>query len=108
MKGEDMARKLSVLFSVVAVVFLFACAAKIVDKTPAQLVTEAKAQIKEVSIQDVKKMIDTREKVIILDVRDSEEYEGEHLPGAINMSRGKLDFHIQELIPDKTAKVVVY
>ena len=103
-----MARKLSVLFSVVAAVFLFACAARITDKTPAQLVTEAKAQIKEVSIQDVKKMIDSKEKVIILDIRDNEEYEGEHLPGAINMSRGKLDFHIHELIPDKTAKVVVY
>ena len=37
-----------------------------------------------------------------------EEYENEHLPGAINMSRGRLDFHIHELIPDKTAKVVVY
>ena len=103
-----MTRKLSVLFSVVAAVFLFACAARIADKTPAQLVNEAKAQIKEVSIQDVKRMIDAKEKVIILDIRDSEEYEGEHLPGAINMSRGKLDFHIQELIPDKTAKVVVY
>ncbi|HLE17208.1 MAG TPA: rhodanese-like domain-containing protein [Syntrophales bacterium] len=103
-----MARKLSFLFSVVAVFFLFACAARIADKTPAQLVTEAKSQIKEVSIQDVKMMIDAKEKVIILDVRDNEEYEGEHLPGAINMSRGKLDFHIHELIPDKTAKVVVY
>jgi predicted sulfurtransferase len=103
-----MTRKLSVLFSIVATVFLFACAARIADKTPAQLVTEAKAQIKEVSIQDVKKMIDAKEKVIILDIRDSEEYEVEHLPGAINMSRGKLDFHIHELIPDKTAKVVVY
>ncbi len=103
-----MARKLSILFSVVVAVFLFTTAVRAADKTPAQLVTEAKAQIKEVSIQDVKKMIDAKEKVIILDVRDSEEYEGEHIPGAINMSRGKLDFHIQELIPDKTAKVVVY
>jgi 3-mercaptopyruvate sulfurtransferase SseA len=103
-----MARKLSVLFSVVAVVFLFTGAVRAADKTPAQLVTEAKAQIKEVSVQDVKKMLDAKDKVIILDVRVREVYVGEHLPGAINMSRGKLDFHIHELIPDKTAKVVVY
>jgi len=103
-----MARKLSVLFSVAAVVFLFACAARVGDKTPAQLVSEAKAQIKEVSVQDVKKMLDAKENVIILDVRDKEEYLQEHVPGAINMSRGLLDFHIHELIPDKTAKVVVY
>jgi 3-mercaptopyruvate sulfurtransferase SseA len=77
-------------------------------KTPDQLVSEAKAVIREVSIHDVKRMVDGKEKVIILDVRDKEEYQLEHIPGAVNMSRGLLDFHIQELIPDKTAKVVVY
>lgn len=77
-------------------------------KTPDQLVSEAKAVIREVSIHDVKRMVERREKVIILDVRDKEEYEEEHIPGAVNMSRGLLDFHIHELIPDKTAKVVVY
>jgi rhodanese-related sulfurtransferase len=53
-------------------------------------------------------MIDSKEKVIILDIRDKEEYDQGHLPGAINMSLGKLPFHIHELIPDKNAKVVVY
>ncbi len=77
-------------------------------KTPDQLVSEAKAVIHEVSIHDVKRMVDGKEKAIILDVRDKEEYQQEHIPGAVNMSRGLLDFHIHELIPDKTAKVVVY
>lgn len=77
-------------------------------KTPDQLVKEARAKIKEVSVQDVKKMIDDKDKVIILDVRDKAEFEKGHLPGAINMSRGLLDFHIHEIIPDKNAKVVVY
>ena len=61
------------------------------DKTPEQLVKESKALIKEVSIDDVKKMIDTKEKVIILDVNDKHEFEAGHLPGAINISRGTLE-----------------
>jgi rhodanese-related sulfurtransferase len=78
------------------------------DKTPEQLVKESKALIKEVSIDDVKKMIDTKENVIILDVTDKHEFEGGHLPGAINISRGTLEFKVAQIIPDKNSKIVVY
>jgi rhodanese-related sulfurtransferase len=78
------------------------------DKTPEQLVKEAKAAIKEVSIADVKKMIDTKENVIILDVRDKNELEDGKIPGAINISRGMLEFKVGMQIPDKTARIIVY
>jgi 3-mercaptopyruvate sulfurtransferase SseA len=104
-----MVRKTGIWISVVSMFFLLACSAsKVSYKTPEQLISDAKAQIKEVSVQEVKRMIDAKENVILLDVRDKEEYDEEHLPGAINMSRGKLDFHIHELIPDKTARVIVH
>jgi predicted sulfurtransferase len=102
------------LLFVLSFLLVSGCALKVAEKkeeavkTPDQLVSEAKAVIREVSIHDVKRMADGKEKVIILDVRDKEEYQQEHIPGAVNMSRGLLDFHIQELIPDKTARVVVY
>ena len=79
-----------------------------VDKTPQQIVQEAKAAINEVSIDEVKKMIDNREEIILLDVRDREEYETGHIPGAINISRGSLDFKVHLLIPDRNKKIVVY
>lgn len=78
------------------------------DKTPEQMVKEAKAVIKEVSIDDVKKMIDTKENIIFLDVTDKQEFEGGHLPGAIHISRGTLEFKVALNIPDKNAKIVVY
>lgn len=76
-------------------------------KTPDQLISEAKAQIKEVSVEEAKRMMDNKENVIFLDVRDKDEYEKSHLPGAIHMSRGLLDFHVPEIIADKNAKIVV-
>ncbi len=103
-----MIRRLGILVSIVLAVFVTACATKTAFKTPEQILADAKSNIQQVSIQQVKNMIDTKEKVILLDVRDKEEFDEGHLPGAINMSRGKLEFHIHELIPDKTAKVVVY
>ena len=79
-----------------------------VDKTPDQMVQEAKAQIKEVSITDVKKMIDAKENVILLDVRDKQEFDEGRIPGAINISRGMLEFKVAMILPDKNAKIIVY
>ncbi len=77
-------------------------------KTAAQLIEEAKGVIKEISVEDLENMIDNNEGVIILDIRDPNEYEVSHIEGAIHMSRGLLDLHVQEIIPDKNAKIVVY
>lgn len=94
-----------------ALVFVFSSSAVVFSaekvKTPDQLIKEAKAKIKEVSVEDAKKMMDNKEKVIFLDIRDKEEYDRGHLPGSINMSRGLLDFHVNEIIQDKDAKIVV-
>ncbi|RJQ46835.1 MAG: rhodanese-like domain-containing protein [Nitrospiraceae bacterium] len=78
------------------------------DKTPEQIVQEARAQVKEVSLREVKKMMDSGEKIVILDVRDKEEYEKEHITGAINISRGLLEFLVQNKIPDKNTTIIVY
>lgn len=99
------------LMIVLAAAFFTSCAAMQVeaaDKTPEQLVAEARAAIKEVSAGDVKKMLDAKENIILLDVRDKNEFEGERIPGAINISRGMLEFKAAMIIPDKNARIVVY
>jgi rhodanese-related sulfurtransferase len=96
---------------VLAAAFFAFCAAghvEAADKTPEQLVQEAKAAIKEVSIDDVKKMLDAKEDFILLDVRDKQEFVEGHLPEAINISRGMLEFKAAMIIPDKNSKIVVY
>ena len=108
-KGVFTMNKKLLIASVVAIFTM--CAVyhvEAADKTPEQLVKESKAVIKEVSIDDVKKMIDTKENVIFLDVTDKHEFEGGHLPGAINISRGTLEFKVAQIIPDKNSRIVVY
>ncbi len=78
------------------------------DKTPDQMVKEAKASIKEVSVSDVKGMIEAKEKIVLLDVRDKNEFEEGSIPGAINISRGMLEFKVALIIPDKTAKIITF
>jgi len=69
---------------------------------------KAKAAITKVSAADVKAAIDKKEKAVFLDVRDPNEFGAGHLPGAINVSRGTLEFNIWDKISDKNAKIYVY
>ncbi len=59
--------------------------------TPHDLVVEAKAQIKEVNTADAHSLLGKR---VIIDVREYDEYAAGHLPGAINIPRGILEFKI--------------
>ena len=77
-------------------------------KGPMQLVAEAKAKITEVTPQAVKADLDTGKPIILLDVRDSVEFDAGHLPKAVNISRGLLEFKVGRMLTDKNANIVVY
>jgi len=72
------------------------------------MVAKAKASVQKVSAADVKAMIDKKDKVIYLDVRDAGEFAAGHLPGAMNISRGTLEFNVFNKIKDQNAKIIVY
>ena len=72
------------------------------------MVDSARTAIKIVSPEVVKAAIDSKEKAIFLDVRDAGEFAAGHLPGAMNISRGTLEFVVFGKIPDQNAKVYVY
>jgi rhodanese-related sulfurtransferase len=59
--------------------------------TPHELVLEAKSQIKEVSTSESQSLLGKR---IVIDVREYDEFAAGHLPGAINIPRGVLEFKI--------------
>ena len=72
------------------------------------MVAKAKGAIKVVSAADVKAAIDKKEKAIFLDVRDPGEFAAGHLPGAMNISRGTLEFNVFGKITDQNDKIYVY
>ena len=67
-----------------------------------------KAKITEVSVQQVKADLDAGKKIILLDVRDKGEFDAGHLPNAVNVSRGLLEWMIFSAVPDKNANIVLY
>lgn len=77
-------------------------------KGPMDFVNAAKAQIAEVSVSQVKADFAAGKKIILLDVRDKEEFDAGHLPHAVHVSRGLLEFKIGRVISDKNANIVLY
>lgn len=62
----------------------------------------------QISQQEAKTMMDTQD-VIILDVREQEEYDSGHIPGAVLLPLGAIDGEsAAEVIPEKDAAVLVY
>lgn len=61
-------------------------------KTAHDLVQEAKVQIREVALEDADAAI--RAADVLLDVREADEFHAGHIPGALNIPRGLLEFKL--------------
>lgn len=77
------------------------------DMTAKDLVAEAKKNIVMISVSDAKAVFD-KGGIIFLDCREPKEYKSGHIPGAVNIPRGLLEFKIGKKIPDKNASIVIY
>lgn len=77
------------------------------QKSGADLIREAKERITEVAPSTVKEMVDGGEKVVLVDVREHNEWNLGHIPGAIHVPLGELPAEIGKLVP-KDARVVAY
>ena len=73
-----------------------------------QIVNEARARVKEVTVDDVKAMLDRGEKFLLIDVREESEFAKDHLPGAIHLGKGVIERDIEQRVPDTDAKLVLY
>lgn len=60
-------------------------------KTLSDFVKEARSRIQEVRADDLDEMIENHDDLLILDVREPQEYAAGHIPGALHVPRGMLE-----------------
>jgi len=72
-----------------------------------KLVANAKKNITEVSPQDAAAKSKSGEAMIV-DVRDKDEWDEGHIPGAMHMSRGTIELDIEEKVADPNAMVICH
>jgi len=61
-----------------------------------------------VTAAEFKKILDSGKKFVLIDVRTAEEYEAAHLPGAINIPRGLIEWSVPRTIEDTDTPIYIY
>src|SRR4051794_28864069 len=75
----------------------------------AEVIRQIRSQIEEVDPSDVKATLSNGNGIVLLDVRESEEWDAGHIPGAKHVPRGYLESRVEGAIgSDRDQRVVVY
>lgn len=72
------------------------------------LVNEAKKKVKELTIQQVVEKQKRGDQFHFVDVREDSEWAKGRAKGAIHLGKGVIERDIEEVIPDKSAEIVLY
>ena len=75
-------------------------------KTLKEMLAEARAVVPEQGPAEVKKRIDAAEPLVLIDVRDPDEYRDGFIEPATNISRGFLEFRIGGAAAEPTTPIV--
>ena len=76
------------------------------SKSYADLLREAREQIREVTVQDVVDL--PSGSATIVDVREASEWEQGHVPGASHISKSYIEQQIEGVAPDRAQPIVLY
>jgi len=73
-----------------------------------QIVQDAKKHVKELSVDQVKSMLDRNYRFVLVDVREESEWARDHLPGAVHLGKGIIERDVEQRIPDTRSEIVLY
>ncbi len=79
-----------------------------VRKTVRHLSSSVKEGQPSISARKLKQILGSNEKFVLLDVRTAAEFEAGHIPGALNISRGRIEWLIPEIIKKTDRAIYVY
>src|SRR4051812_44963895 len=73
----------------------------------AEFIKQVKAQVDEVDPSAVSEVIGG-DNVVVVDVRETDEWDAGHVPGARHVPRGHLESRIEGAAPDRSQRVILY
>ena len=72
------------------------------------IVTTAKQSVLEVTVDDVKQMLDDKADFLLIDVREDNEWAKDHLPAAVHLGKGIIERDVEQRVPDLGTPLVLY
>jgi adenylyltransferase/sulfurtransferase len=73
-----------------------------------ELLGRVREEIEEISTLEAHERLRSADPPLFLDVREPDEWQEGHIPGAIHVPRGLLESRIESLVPDKSRPLAVY
>lgn len=89
-----------------ALILITGCGKSIKHESLEEMVSHAKSKVNTITAEDFKTALDFGENYLIVDCRQAEDYIKGHIPGAVNIPRGKLEF--LDKISDRHIKIFIY
>jgi adenylyltransferase/sulfurtransferase len=75
-------------------------------KTSKNILDEARSTIKQIDIDEARRMLE-RPGSVLIDVRESDEWRQGHIPQAVGIPRGFLELRVEEKVPDRKAPIIL-
>jgi rhodanese-related sulfurtransferase len=73
-----------------------------------RLVTQERPYVKEITVEQARERLGRNPHVILMDVREDNEWEKEHAKEAIHLSRGILERDLEKVVPDLDREIIMY
>ena len=73
-----------------------------------QIVNDARARIRETTVDDVRARVQRGEKFLLVDVREESEWAKDHLPGAIHLGKVVIERDVEQKVPALDTPMILY
>jgi rhodanese-related sulfurtransferase len=72
------------------------------------LVNDAKKRVKEIGVADARARLVANPKIVLLDVREDNEWQAGHAAEAVHLGKGILERDLEKLFPDPQTEIIMY
>jgi adenylyltransferase/sulfurtransferase len=76
--------------------------------TGREMTETARQAVPKIANDQLQSQLTAGASVVVLDVREKEEWDAGHIPQATFLPRGRLEGRVEELVPDKNATIVTH
>ena len=73
-----------------------------------KLVNDAKTRVREISVTDTQARLAKDQSVLLVDVREDDEWREGHATGAKHLGKGIIERDIEQQVPDKNTEMILY
>ena len=83
---------------------------RLVEHSPGflRLVNEARLRVKEITVDEARERLARNPTVVLMDVREDNEWQAGHAEQAIHLGKGVLERDLEKTVPDIGTEVIMY